>query len=492
MKSPKPILAPLLLPTASLALGIAGGREPEGPPPLLVGGLLLAFLLLAFFLSRWHKLQSLLLCLCCTMLGYLLSAHYKMQLHADWPPQRGYWHVVVSSNPSPRGKTVSMDALLSRTGRKIQLRLMNDKRSCQLAPGDCLEIYSTVKPLSAHAGYRTYLECQGYAGEAFVWYDDWQHASFEAGGISLTDRVRIFFLQQRGRLLRLVRARVGEDEAYSLLAAMALGDKQAVSREQKEQFSTAGTSHLLALSGLHLGIIYMLLARLLPRRRLKGLSQLLLLAAVWAFVLLAGMPLSVVRSATMISLYALALLLNRGRAPLNTLVLTAGLMLLARPYSLFDVGFQLSFSSVAAILLFVPLFPQSVPRLPHSSFLVTMTTVSIAAQIGTAPLVAYHFGRFSPWFLLANYVSIPLAMLILYTMFFSLLCCWWPQALSLLISVPATLASWLSAWTRWVAALPSASIGGLKPTVLHVLLLYLIILSSWAILRYFAIHRVAK
>ena len=122
----------------------------------------------------------------------------------------------------------------------------------------------------------------------------------------------------------------------------------------------------------------------------------------------------------MITVYSVVRLLNRDRSSLNTLALTAIILLVLHPQNLWDVGFQLSFMAVLSIILFAPtlygLF--SYEQLQHHWLLRwawTLITVSVAAQLGTAPLVAYYFGRFSCYFLLSNFIVIPCATIILYT-----------------------------------------------------------------------------
>ena len=484
----KTIIAPLLLPAISLIIGIVAGRFVSCPVGYALGALLL-MLLLTFLCRRWSRLQSLLVSLCCVSLGALLCLHQKSLLQVEWPKAEGNYAVVISSEPVERGKTLSMDALLAATGQKIQLRLMRDERSQQLHVGDGLIVFAAVKPLSAQGSYRTWLETHGYVGETFVWRNRWQRESVSLSDIGRLQRLRLYFMGLRRQLLAQVSQHISQRDDYSILAAMTLGDKSAVSREQKEQFSVAGTSHLLALSGLHLGIIYMLLSFLFRSRRWQLVNQLLIVSSIWVFVLLVGMPSSVVRAAVMITIYAVVSLLNRSKTPINTLALTAILMLISNPYALFDVGFQLSFSAVLAILLFMPLF-NSLFTLPFwLSPLWKTTAVTVAAQLGTAPLVAYYFGRFSVWFLLANYLAIPLATLILYTMLLTLLLSFWPAAQSVIIAIPATLATWLNNWTAWIASLPLASIDGLRPTILQVTLLYVVIACLWYLLHYYVKHK---
>ena len=170
------------------------------------------------------------------------------------------------------------------------------------------------------------------------------------------DRSRNFFLQQREQLLQRFNDSGLDGDAYAVVAAMSLGDKSALTRDVKSAYSVSGASHVLALSGLHLGIIYMLLSLFLPRRRWPALSQLLMILVVWAFVLLVGMPVSAVRSAVMLTIYGVLSIGRRNKMSVNVLAFTAFLMLMWNPAWLFDVGFQMSFMAVWAILLFVPLF----------------------------------------------------------------------------------------------------------------------------------------
>ena len=219
---------------------------------------------------------------------------------------------------------------------------------------------------------------------------------------SRLDRSKIYFLEQRSKLLDRLSESGVDGSAYAVVAAMALGDKSQLTTELRDAYAISGASHILALSGLHLGIIYTLLSLLLSRRRWQVLSQVVIIVCIWLFVFLVGMSASV-----MVSIYALLSLGHRDKLSVNTLAFAAIVMLLLNPMSLFDVGFQLSFMAVLAILLFYPLF-ESVWSQPflfdHRLFkwLWTMLAVSCAAQIGVAPLIAYYFGRFSCYFLLAN------------------------------------------------------------------------------------------
>lgn len=308
-----------------------------------------------------------------------------------------------------------------------------------------------------------------------------QRAQQELPHVSRLDRSMTCFSEQRAKLLdRLSKSGV-DGSVYAVVAAMALGDKSQLTNDLKNTYAVTGASHILALSGLHLGIIYTLLALLLDRRWWQVASQVVIIVCIWLYVFLVGMSASVVRSAVMLTVYALLSLGHRDKMSVNTLAFAAIVMLLFNPKSLFDVGFQLSFLAVLAILLFYPLFEGVWSQsflMGHRVFkwLWAILTVSCAAQMGVAPLIAYYFGRFSNYFLLTNLLVVPAATLILYLSLVVLLI---PSLAYLLVYIVDTLNHLLS----WIATFPGASIEGLHPTLLQVSMIYVIIMAVYLLLK---------
>mgnify|MGYP002854977635 FL=1 len=293
--------------------------------------------------------------------------------------------------------------------------------------------------------------------------------------------------QVRQQLLQHYRSWDLDDEALGVVAAMTLGEKSALDRDLKDTYSRVGAAHILALSGLHLMIIYTVIAFFVGWRRFRIFSQVVIILSIWAFAVMVGMSPSVVRSAVMISLYALLSLGHRDRMSVNTLALTAIIMLAVNPQSLYSISFQLSFMAVLAILLFNPLFYRLVPLhvLQHHRWLGILwglTTVSLSAQIGTAPLVAYYFGRFSTWFLLSNYFVIPLASAVLYLTLGCLATGWWVALQQMLISLLAGVVVLMNRLLQAVARLPYSSIEDLHPTVWQVIFVYLVIGCGYVLL----------
>ena len=468
--------SPLLPLAMSMMLGIVLGEYVVAVVPLWL--MLAVAVMLALLLWRYPLLQSGAIVVGFVLLGWLLVERQRRSMLVEWPEGEVNYEAVVTSEPVEKPKTVAVDILLTESGRRLKCYLYKDARSRSIKIGDGLRIQSRIRQNSdwrrGTFDYRRYLEIRGFTGSAFVASWKWQKAEVSLRQVARLERTRLYFLKLRSRLLS--RVEVDDDAAYAVVAAMTLGEKSALSQELRDIYAVTGAAHVLALSGLHLGIIYSLLS-FFVFRRWQVVSQVVLVVCIWAFVFLVGLPVSVVRAAVMLTVYAVCSLGHRDKMSLNTLAFTAMVMLIQNPLSLLDVGFQLSFMAVGAILVFMPLMESWVSQaflMEHRvvKWLWGMVAVSCAAQIGTAPLVAYYFGRFSTCFLLTNLIVIPAAMLIVW--------------LSLTVLVVPSLAWMLAAVVSFqnglltkIAALPGASIEGLHPSGLQVTMVYVVIVSIW-------------
>ena len=479
--------APLAGPAAALVVGIVLGDT--WPTAVPWWGVLLTMMVIMLLLYRWSGLQSVSILLALAALGAVRSSSVRQQHEqVSWPDGKVRYEAVIASEVTEKPKTMGMDIILTNNGSRLKCYVTKDDRSRQLQIGDRLQLSSTISRNSDwHFGsfdYRRYLEVHGFTGQTFVWADDWQRLPDSWQGLSLWQRARLRFLCYRHTLLQRYRQMGADGDEYAVLAAMTLGDKSAMTQELRDVYAVSGASHVLALSGLHLGIVYMVLTLLVVGRRWRFVMQLLAVAGIWAFALLVGLPASVLRAAIMISAFALLSLLGRGRASLNALALAALLILTVSPDSLYDVGFQLSFAAMLAILLVQPrlqrlLSEEWLMEHPVARWAWGLATVSVAAQAGTAPLVAYYFGRLSTWFLLTNLVVIPATTAILYLAIGALL-------LPLVGTVLLHVVGWLNGvLTLMATRLPLASIEGLHPSALQTAMVYVIIMCSYLIvLRY--------
>ncbi|MEN8187157.1 MAG: ComEC/Rec2 family competence protein [Bacteroidota bacterium] len=204
----------------------------------------------------------------------------------------------------------------------------------------------------------------------------------------------------------------------AVINAILLGQRQDLSRELYKDYQRAGAVHILAVSGLHIGIILLLLQILLkPLERIKNgriVRLILLIILLWAYAFLAGLSASVVRAVSMFSAVAFGMFLGRSTHVKNALVISMFFLLLFNPYFLFDVGFQLSYAAVFSIVIFQPL----ISKLMYSKnkilqYFWQLFTVTLAAQIGVLPLSLYYFHQFPGLFLVSSLVIIPLLGIIL-------------------------------------------------------------------------------
>ena len=210
-----------------------------------------------------------------------------------------------------------------------------------------------------------------------------------------------------------------EDE-LAIINALLLGQRQDISKELTANYSKAGAIHILAVSGLHVGVILWMFSFVLKPleryKRGKGIKLALVLLFLWFFALLAGMSASVTRAVTMFSAIAIGQFFNKRNAIEQSLIFSMLLLLLLKPLFLFDVGFQLSYLAVFGIIWVQPVFYQLwKPKYYIIDKGWQLITVSTAAQLGVLPISLFYFHQFPGLFFLSNLLIIPFLGLILGT-----------------------------------------------------------------------------
>lgn len=398
-----------------------------------------------------------------------------------WIGKRTTYEAVVVAKPVKRGKVTRADLLVTGKGGtgKVKGTFLHDTGddALRLQVGDGIRATSTFRlPANyhddTHFDYAAWLRIHGFVATTVIGAADWSPEVVTASQASRLERARWRLTRFRDRLADRLQT-FGDDGGVGVVAAMTLGDKSRLTPELKDAYSVAGGSHILALSGLHLSIVYGLLILLLPSRRWRWLSQTAALIAVWTYVFAVGMMPSVVRAATMLTTCGILSLACRRPVTANVLALTALLMLTANPLTLWDVGFQLSFLAVLAITTcYGPIHGLWRPSSKVAGWLWSMAVVSLTAGLGTAPLVIYYFGRFSTYFLLTSFWVVPLATLILYGTAALLLLGWWPWATHIVGEGLRRLSWALDRGVQAIASLPGASIDGIHASALQVVLAY--------------------
>lgn len=231
-----------------------------------------------------------------------------------------------------------------------------------------------------------------------------------------------FSLIIRDRLLKIIEKSGLTGEVFHLVSAVSLGAREELEPETTQSFSKTGVIHVLAVSGMNVGIIYVVLDVLLKflKRKKSGiiLHLVIILLAVWGYALITGLSASVLRAAAMFSFIVIGKSLSRNPNIYNTLAASAFVLLCFNPSLVYDVGFQLSYAAVFSIVFFHP-FIYSLCYFKYwiPDQIWALLTVSFSAQIGTLPFLLHYFHQFPIWFLLANLMVIPLVTLILYLSF---------------------------------------------------------------------------
>lgn len=400
---------------------------------------------------------------------------------AEWPEKETTWCGVVMEQPRATRKTCALTLRLDSNGggRKVLVSLWKDNIDTPPKVGDAIcfrcamERPHRIKSKGNSAGnssfdYSRYLYRHGYTGTALLFRSPTLLPTAMADSLisqmAWSKRITVRANTLRHKLANRYQMSGLQDDETAVLSALTLGERSGVSRDTRNVFSQTGASHILALSGLHLGIlvsiIMMVLRPLRLTRRCQWLALGLCMALVWAFVVLTGGSVSIVRSAMMLSLTLLFSMRGQGYASLGNMALAALLILILSPRSLMDVGFQLSFLAVFFILYFLPYYQEWADGLGHGLWrrLADFVFVSVAAQVGTAPVVASVFGRLPLYFLLTNTIVIPCAYLLLGGAVLFFIIGWWQVLGAVLAKFLGIITLFMTTSLEWIASLPLASV----------------------------------
>ena len=350
-------------------------------------------------------------------------------------PEKAYLAVRITETPVPRTKSYKATAdVLTVDGNpcrgSIRLYLRPDSTAATLHYGDHLLLH----------GYPDTVKATIYVTSDHYIVTERDSTSLRAQSERL--RMRLLRRMQAGSL----------DRRYAGVAeALTLGWRADIDPETQASYRDAGIAHLLAVSGLHVGLVAAMVGLMLfwvgRERRGRIIRGSVQLTAVWLFALITGLAPSTVRAALMFSLFIVSDILGRRTPKLNLLAAAAIVMLLAKPMLLFDTGWQLSFSAVAGILIAIPVIKAFRNKLYQTAM------VSVAATTATLPVTLTTFHRFQPYFLIANVLIVPLSMFILGTslLYMALPCGLTAWPVEMLLRATETV-------TSWVASLPGAVI----------------------------------
>jgi competence protein ComEC len=413
--------------------------------PLILWSLLLCavtVVMIVFFIPFFerYKLSSLngiAIAAIFIAIGGLLSWYKNIQHDINWFGNKyeNTNSIIVTLDEDPIEKNKSFKANASvnfilkndsliKTKGTIILYFKKDSLFPQLTYGAQLVINKPLQEIknSGNPGgfdYKRYSLFQGITHQVYL------RASVPSGKenefeiLSTTDKsfFKQFINSSRAKVLRILRKNIKGEKELGLAEALLIGYKDDLDKTLVQSYSNTGVVHVIAISGLHLGLIYWLLTWIfkpLQKRKIRWLRPVFILTGLWLFSLLAGAQPSVLRSAVMFTCIVLSESFERRSSIYNGLALSALLLLCINPFWLWDVGFQLSYAAVLSIVIFMqPVYHWFYIKNKALDFIWKLNAVTIAAQILTIPVSIYHFHQFPTSFLLTNFIAVPLSSLIL-------------------------------------------------------------------------------
>jgi competence protein ComEC len=484
--------------TIGLVLGILLGYYFKISPAFSVY-LFGVFLLILGLLIAYEKSRTRIVFGICALLGTIalglvsvslaqpgnLASHYS-KLHI---PENATWQLQVREVLKP---TVYSDRYIldvrsvneQRATGRLLASIPRDSVSTRLKPDDVLLFWGLIEPI-AHAAnphqfaYDAYMKTLGVYDQGRLQASNYLVQNKDGAtlrGMAATLRIRIIDELDKTII---------EPAALGIIQAILLGQRNDIDTAIYEDYKNAGAVHILAVSGLHIGIILLILQFLFrPLERIKNgkmLSLTLVVLLLWGYAFITGLSASVVRAVTMFSFVAYALYLNRPSNIFNVLALSMFFILVINPLFLFQVGFQMSYAAVFAIVWIYPLLQRF--WLPKNWVLKKgwqLLSVSVAAQAGVLPLSLYYFHQFPGLFFVTNLVVVPFLGIILGLGILVIILTISNALPSVLASVYNSIIKAMNAVIHWVAQqedfiFSEISIDGVAVLLSYLVLLFLVL-----------------
>lgn len=360
----------------------------------------------------------------------------------------------------------------------------NSFQEITLSYGDRVCVAAYVEPLAPPKNphqfdYSRYMQRQGIYWRAKVQDIEPLAAIHSFSVFRLADKTRVY-------LSSLVSSLPMPSTHTALVKALLLGMRSELDESVYQDYIDSGAVHILAISGLHVGVVTMLLLfvlRFLPQRGCsKWIRLVIMLGSLWGFAFIAGLSPSVLRAVTMFTFIGIALAFRRRQGRYDALMMSMLLLLLVSPNLLFEVGFQMSYAAVFSILFFYPYFERLwTPSYRVLRYVKSLFWLGVSAQLGVLPVSLYYFHQFPILFFVSNLLIVPMLFPLL---LLSIVVVFWagmhrpPQ---LLITALEFLINWLNGSARWIASQEKLIVRNIyfDEYLLVVFLLFLLVVMWW-------------
>ncbi len=436
-----------------------------------------------------------------SILILLSSLNFKLQ-HPSIPrlPNRTIeFSAIVLENPQEKGNSIQtvlrieqadVDSLI---GFKLLTWVQKDSMMPTISAGSSIFASTQIQSIENSGNpfefdYKSYMALQGIHYCCYI---------SKKGTTVLESKTRNLRLQAenfRERLLDQLRLALAKQESFEVISALTLGYRKELSPETRESFTDTGAMHVLAVSGLHVGLIFLFLLQLFKfLNRLIGgkwIKLIVISTFLWGYAMITGFSPSVQRATTMFTFLLVAETLNRRSSIYNSIAASAFALLLINPDILFAVGFQLSYAAVLSIVYFFPIMEKLLSsQNPFIKKPWQLLCVSLSAQIGTFPLSLYYFNQFPVYFWLSNFIVIPAAFALLSTTFLFFLTSAIPPLCHFIAFILDNTNSVLLYGLQKISKLPGAvvqqiSISGWELTCLFAVIIFFVLFINFKKARY--------
>lgn len=458
---------------------------------VLTFSLLLLGLLLRLLLPRFlPPLHSAFVMIAMLLVAALITSYKfsppSLPLNQKMVENSGFFAVKILEKPIQKEKSVRLLVSLERDQFNHPLKsnatlyLKKSSQSQKLIPGDVILIYAKLSPILPPKNPNAF-DNQNYMKRRSVFF-----TGYSAQWILLAHQ-RVNPLSQCASNLQTYFSKTFNNNGltgneYAVITAVLLGNNESMEPELKAHYASAGVSHILCVSGMHVGIIFMIINFLLSPLdhfpKLRYLKALLLFSSIWFYANITGLAPSVKRAATMFTFVLIGQALSRNVNVFHSLFASMFILLSISPLLLFEIGFQMSYLAVFGIVIFQPKISALFhPKTKLGNYFWELAAVSIAAQLSTFPLSIYYFGQFPNYFLLANLSVISLSFVVVVTGVILLSFSWFPLLSKTIGWLLSTEIKLLNAIVSGIESLPGSVTQNICVNFPQMLLFYGIIIS---------------